>query len=225
MIDFQPLLLTLELAAVTTLVLFLLGVPLAYWLYSSSFRMRSLVEAVITLPLILPPSVLGFYLLLAFTPANKVGQFIESVFGVQLVFTFHGLVLASMIYSLPFMVQPLLAGLRLVPPTLAEASYSLGKGRLVTLFRVLLPNMKASILTAGILTFAHTVGEFGVVLMVGGNLPGETRVVSIAIYDEVEAMNYSNANIYSLILLVSSLLMLLTVYAINHRFQRKPLSL
>jgi molybdate transport system permease protein len=154
--NIQPFLLTLQMAIVTTVILFAIGVPIAYWLYSSRFRMKLLVEAALTLPLILPPSVLGFYLLLAFTPANAFGSFIKSVFDLQLVFTFEGLIVASVIYSMPFMIQPLLAGLRTLPSTLAEASYSLGKGRAATLLRVLLPNIKASVITAGILTFTLT---------------------------------------------------------------------
>jgi molybdate transport system permease protein len=222
--DLQPFFLTLQMSILTTLILFVVGIPLAYWLYSSRFRLKILVEAILTLPLILPPSVLGFYILLAFTPANSFGMFLKSMFGVQLVFTFEGLVAASVIYSLPFMVQPVLAGLRTLPVTLAEASYSLGKGRIATLRRVLLPNIKASLITAGILTFAHTVGEFGVVLMVGGNIPRETRVVSVAIFDEVESMNYQAANRYSLMLLVISFFLLVIVYSVNYRLRKKNLS-
>jgi molybdate transport system permease protein len=219
--EIQPFILTLEMALLTTAILFVVGVPLAYWLYSSTFRLKVVAEAILTLPLILPPSVLGFYLLLAFSPVNSIGRFLQSVFGLQLVFTFEGLIIASVIYSLPFMVQPILSGLRTLPHSLAEASYSLGKGRSTTLRRVLLPNIKASLITAGILSFAHTVGEFGVVLMVGGNIPGETRVVSVAIYDEVEAMNYEIANHYSIILLCLSFVLLLIVYIVNYSLQKK----
>jgi molybdate transport system permease protein len=219
--DFQPFILTLEMALLTTGILFVVGIPIAYWLYSTNFRLKIVAEAILTLPLILPPSVLGFYLLLAFSPANGIGGFLQSVFGLQLVFTFEGLIIASVIYSLPFMVQPILSGLRTLPNSLAEASYTLGKGRFTTLRQVLLPNIKASLITAGILSFAHTVGEFGVVLMVGGNIPGETRVVSVAIYDEVEAMNYKAANNYSIILLCVSFLLLLIVYMVNYSLQRK----
>jgi molybdate transport system permease protein len=221
MIDLQPLLLTLEMSVITTAILFVIGIPLAYWLYSGAFGLKVVVEALITLPLILPPSVLGFYLLLAFTPANSFGSFIKSVFGLQFVFTFEGLILASIIYSLPFMVQPILAGLRSLPVSLAEASYSLGKGRVITLLKVLLPNIKASLITAGILSFAHTVGEFGVVLMVGGNIPGETKVVSVAIFDEVESMNYALANTYSAILLLISFILLIAVYFANYSLQKR----
>jgi molybdate transport system permease protein len=223
MIDLQPFLLTLEMSVITTVILFLIGIPLAYWLFYSSFRGKVALEAILTLPLILPPSVLGFYLLLVFTPTKGFGKFLQDAFGLQFVFTFEGLVLASVIYSLPFMVQPVLSGLRTLPPTFAEASFSLGKGKTITLLRVLLPNIKASLITAGILTFAHTVGEFGVVLLVGGNIPGETRVISVAIYDEVEAMNYELANTYSLILLMTSFFLLVVVYLVNQNQQRKAL--
>ena len=221
MMDIQPFLLTLEMALLTTVILFVIGIPVAFWLYHSRFPLKVIVESILTLPLILPPSVLGFYLLLAFTPNSGLGEFMKSFFGVQFVFTFEGLILASIIYSLPFMIQPILSGLRTLPPSLAEASYSLGKSPWITLWRVLLPNIKASLITAGILSFAHTVGEFGVVLMVGGNIPGETRVVSVAIYDEVEAMNYSTANMYSIILLLFSFLLLVMVYFFNYRLQKK----
>jgi molybdate transport system permease protein len=170
--------------------------------------------------LVLPPTVLGFYLLLAFSPENLLGSWLERYFDLRLVFTFEGLVVASVFYSLPFMIQPLQSGFRSVPFSLVEAAYSLGKSRWTTLRKVILPNMSAAILSACILTFAHTIGEFGVVLMVGGNIPGITQVVSISIYDEVEAMNYSLANYYSLILLVFSFLILSFVYFFNYQ-QRK----
>ncbi len=169
----------------------------------------------VSLPLILPPSVLGFYLLLGFSPQNAFGEFLDRYFDVRLVFTFEGLVVASIIYSLPFMVQPIYNGLRSIPTTLIEASYSLGKSRLTTLMKVLLPNARSGIITGLVLTFAHTVGEFGVVLMVGGNIPNETRVVSIALYDEVEAMNYVQANAYAITLLIFALLTLSVVYVVN----------
>ncbi len=221
--DFQPFLLTFELALVTTGILFVIGLPLSFWLYQARFRTKLIVEAILTLPLVLPPSVLGFYLLLALSPENAFGSFLSSTFDIQLVFTFEGLVVASVIYSLPFMVQPILSGLRTLPASLAEASYSLGKGKWKTLWKVLLPNIKASLITAGILSFAHTIGEFGVVLMVGGNIPGETRVVSVAIYDEVEAMNYEMATRHSGILLIVSFVLLVSVYLSNYLLQKKTL--
>lgn len=217
MLDFGPFYLTFKLALVTTAMLFLIGVPLAYWLAYSKFKGKVLLEAVVGLPLVLPPSVLGFYLLIAFSPANAFGGFLEKYFDLRLVFSFPGLVIASMIYSLPFMIQPIQAGFRMLPRNLMEASYLLGKSKLTTLLKILLPNIKTALLTGVILSFAHTIGEFGVVLMVGGNIPGETRVISVAIYDQVEAMNYSLANLYSGILLVFSFLVLTTVYLLNHR--------
>ncbi len=218
--DTQPLWLTFKLASVTTLILFIVALPLAYLLAFGRFRGRVLVEAVIGMPLVLPPSVLGFYLLLAFSPSYSFGAWIEATFGLRLVFSFPGLVLASIIYSLPFMVYPLQAGLQALPSSLREASYTLGKSRWTTFYKVLLPNCKSAILSALVLTFAHTVGEFGVVLMIGGNIPGVTKVASVAIYNEVEALNYSAANQYALVLFVITFIVLLIVYSVNNRLLR-----
>ncbi|WP_373511087.1 molybdate ABC transporter permease subunit [Persicitalea sp.] len=220
----EPLFLTFKLASLTTLILFGLALPLAYWLAYSKFRGKVLVEAIVGMPLVLPPSVLGFYLLLAFSPNHFFGNWIEEVFGLRLVFSFPGLVVASVIYSLPFMVYPLQAGLQALPASLREASYTMGKSAWTTFLKVLLPNAKSAILTALVLTFAHTVGEFGVVLMIGGNIPGVTRVASLAIYNEVEALNYPTANQYALVLFVITFAILLLVYSINnHLFRvRRP---
>jgi molybdate transport system permease protein len=209
--------LTFQLAASTTLILLFLGVPIAYALSQSKSRWKPLLEALISMPLVLPPTVLGFYLLLAFTPRSAFGAWLDDTMGIQLVFTFAGLVVGSVIYSLPFMVQPIQSGFEHLPDHLAEASYSLGKSKLQTLLRVLLPNIKSSLLTGLVLSFAHTVGEFGVILMIGGNIPGQTRVASIAIYDEVEAMNYELANQYALVLVVFAFVILAIVYGINQR--------
>jgi molybdate transport system permease protein len=216
MIDLQPFWITFKLAVTTSVILFLLAVPLAYWIAYSKFKYKAVVEAIVSLPLILPPSVLGFYLLIALSPENALGMFFEKHFDIRLVFTFGGLVIASVLYSLPFMVNPILSGLKNLSPSLQEASFTLGKSKFTTLTKIVLPNIRASLLTAIIMTFAHTVGEFGVVLMVGGSIPNKTKVVSIAIYDEVESMNYHNANIYALILFVFAFLILLTVYLINN---------
>jgi molybdate transport system permease protein len=216
MID--PFLLTFKLALVSTVILFVISLPMAYALAYSTFRMKPLVEALVSLPLILPPSVLGFYLLLAFSPERAFGGFLDRYFDLRLVFTFPGLVISSVIYSLPFMVQPFQSGFRMIPRSLIEASYTLGKGKFETLRYVLLPNMRAALITGSILAFAHTIGEFGVVLMIGGSIPEETRVVSIALYDEVQAMHYDTANIYAAILLAFSFVILVTVYSINQRF-------
>ena len=167
------------------------------------------------MPLVLPPTVLGFYLLIAFSPNNAFGSFLQETLGLQLAFSFEGLLIASILYSLPFMVQPIAAGFSGLPPSLKEASYVLGKSRIETLIWVLLPNIRGAIITGLVLAFAHTIGEFGVVLMIGGSIPGQTRVASIAIYEEVEALNYGLANAYSLFLFAVSFCILLLVYGLN----------
>ncbi len=219
--DWQPLILTFKLALITTFVLLIISIPLAYWLAYSKFRIKTIVETLVSMPLVLPPTVLGFYLLIAFSPANSFGSFLADTLGIKLIFSFGGLVLASVIYSLPFMVHPIQAGLSNLDPAIAEASYVLGKSRATTLFKVLLPNIKPSLLTGIVLAFAHTIGEFGVVLMIGGNIPGRTKVASIAIYDEVESLNYNNANWYSLILFAVTFIILLFVYVINGGYLKR----
>ncbi|MEM1214095.1 MAG: molybdate ABC transporter permease subunit [Bacteroidota bacterium] len=213
--NWDPLVLTFQLALVTTLLLFLVALPLAYALAYTRTRWKPIFEAVVSLPLVLPPTVLGFYFLLAFSPNNGFGAWLETWLGLRLVFSFPGLVVASMLYSLPFMVQPIQAGFAGLPPSLAEASYVLGKSRWETARLVLLPNIRPALLTGVVLAFAHTVGEFGVVLMIGGNIPGQTRVASIAIYDEVEALNYGVAHQYALVLLGLSFLLLLGMQLLN----------
>jgi len=220
MIDFEPIYLTLKLALTTTFILLVVGLPLAYWLAYSKTKSKVFIEAIVSLPLVLPPSVLGFYLLIAFSPENVFGKFLDNYFDIRLVFTFTGLVISSVLYSLPFMVQPVQSGFKSISKSLIDASYTLGKSKLQTVFHVLLPNMKTSLITGIVLSFAHTIGEFGVVLMVGGSIPGETKVVSIAVFDEVTAMNYHDANVYSAILLAFSFIVLLSVYSINHRFSK-----
>jgi molybdate transport system permease protein len=219
-IDWQPLWLTFKLAGISTVLLLLLGVPLAWWLANTRSRLKPAAEAIISLPIVLPPSVLGFYLLLAFSPTGFPGRFLNDFLNLQLVFSFTGLVVGSVIYSLPFMVQPLQAGFESLPGSLTEASYTLGRTKYETLFRVLLPNIRPALLTGTVLSFAHTIGEFGLVLMIGGNIPGETRVVSIAIYHEVESLNYNTAHLYSLVLLVLAFAILLSVYLVNKRLVR-----
>lgn len=213
----QTLLLTFQLAAITTVLLFIIGIPLAYFLASTKSRLKPVLETLISMPLVLPPTVLGFYLLLAFSPENSFGAWLDNTFGLRLVFSFTGLVIGSVIYSLPFMVQPIQAGLENLPQNYTDASYTLGKSRWETLRKVLLPNIKPALLTGIVLSFAHTVGEFGVVLMIGGNIPGETRVASIAIYDEVEGLNYAVANQYALVLFAFSFIVLMLVYSLNRR--------
>lgn len=218
--EWQPLFLTFKLAALTTLILFVIGVPFAWWLAVTRSRFRPVVETLVSMPLVLPPSVLGFYLLLAFSPEHAFGHIAESVFNLRLAFTFEGLVLASIIFSFPFMVHPVQSGFRNLPASLTEAAYTLGKSRWQTFVRVLLPNIKPSLLAGVVLSFAHTIGEFGVVLMIGGNIPGQTRVASLAIYDEVESLNYEAANFYALVLFTVSFVILLAVYMLNKRALR-----
>ncbi len=217
---FQTMKLTFELAGFTTLILLFIAIPIAYFLSQTKSALKPAVEAVVSLPLVLPPSVLGFYLLLAFSPKNSFGSWLETNFDLRLVFSFEGLVVASVIFSLPFMVHPIQSGLSSLPKNLSLAAYTLGKSRLNTLFFVLLPNIRSSLLTGIVISFAHTIGEFGVVLMMGGNIAGETRVASIAIYDEVEALNYGTANQYAMTLFIISFAILLFVYAINRHFMR-----
>jgi len=216
-LDFQPLWLTFKLAIITTAILLIIGTLIAGFLAHRSFRLKAVIEAMISLPLVLPPSVLGFYLLIAFSPESVFGKLLQSIFNIRLIFSFPGLVIGSLIYSLPFMVHPIQAGLQGLPSSLKEAAFTLGKSNMKTLTSVLLPNIKPAMLTGIVLTFAHTVGEFGVVLMIGGNLEGKTRVASIAVFDEVEAMNYHAANIYSLLLISFSFCILLMVYLLNRR--------
>jgi molybdate transport system permease protein len=220
MIELAPLWLTLKLALSTTLILFIIAVPLANWLASDKGVFRVIVQTIVSMPLVLPPTVIGFYLLLAFSPANAFGRLLENWFNIRLAFSFSGLLIASVIYSLPFMVHPILSGLSSLSPSLKEASWSLGKTRWQTLTKVLLPNIKPSLLTGIVLTFAHTVGEFGVVLMIGGNMPGKTRTASIAIYDEVDASHYYSANVYAGILLVLSFVILLALYSVNRKMHQ-----
>lgn len=219
MINWTPILLTFRLALVTTALLLVVSLPLAYWLAHTRSRLKPIAETLVSMPLVLPPTVLGFYLLLALSPQYALGSALDSI-GLRLIFSFEGLVIASMLYSLPFMVQPIQAGFSNLPVSLTEAAYTMGKSKLTTLWRVLLPNLRPSLLTGVVLAFAHTIGEFGVVLMIGGNIPGKTKVASIAIYDEVEALNYAAANAYSLFLLVVSFLILLAVYTINGGYLR-----
>ena len=217
MLDWSPIILTLQLALITTVILLVISIPLAYWMANTKSRIKPIIEAIVSLPLVLPPTVLGFYLLIAFSPESAIGSFLNDVFGLKLAFSFSGLVIGSIIYSLPFMVQPLQAGFAGLPSSLSEASFVLGKSKYQTITKVLIPNIKKSILTGIVLTFAHTVGEFGIVLMIGGNIPNQTKVVSIAIYDEVESLNYSNAHVYSGILLAVTFAILLLVYINNNR--------
>jgi len=218
--DLQAVWLTALLAGITTLLLFPIASPLAWWLARSDSKGRSLVEAVVAMPLVLPPTVLGFYLLVMLNPESFVGGLWFNVTGESLTFSFSGLVIASVIYSLPFMVQPLHATFRAVPVPVLEAAATLGASPRDQWLNVVLPLAKRGYLTGGVLTFAHTVGEFGVVLMMGGNIPGETRVLSIAIYEHVETLNYQAAHSLALGLMCFSFLSLWLVYRYaGHRFE------
>ena len=211
-IDPAPILLTLQLASITLVILLIVGLPLAWWLANTHSPLRGLIEALTALPLVLPPTVLGFYLLVFMGKGSLVGDAWAALTGELLVFTFTGLIIASCAYSLPFVVQPLQAGFETIDRRVIEASKSLGASNFKTFGRVVLPNMRKSLIVASVLGFAHTVGEFGVVLMVGGNIPGETQVVSIAIYEHVESLEYGAAHRLSLMLIVFSFLVLLAVY-------------
>ncbi|WP_331774112.1 molybdate ABC transporter permease subunit [Sulfurospirillum sp. 1612] len=220
-IDFDPFILSFKLASVVTLILFLVSLPLSWYLSQSKSKIKPVLEAITALPIVLPPSVLGFYILYALSQNSPIGAFFDEYFGIKLVFNFTGLVIASCIYSLPFMVQPLQSGFESINKNMLEASYISGKNKLVTLLRVALPNIKPSLLTALIVTFAHTVGEFGVVLMVGGSIPNETKVASVAIYEMVEIMDYKSAHVYSAIMITISFLVLLGVYIFNGKQNTK----
>lgn len=219
-LDFlQTMRLTFEVSALTTLLLLPLGIMLgSYLAYSRSF-LRPIIEVLVWMPLVLPPSVLGFYLLITFSPKHFLGQFLLEHFNFKLIFSFEGLVLASVIFSLPFMCNPIKSALLSLPPSLKEASYTLGRGRLSTLLSVLLPNIKPAIMLGCVTSFTHTIGEFGVVMMIGGNIPNQTRVASIAIYDEVESLNYPLAHQYALCLFALCFIALLIIFYLNKRFE------
>lgn len=220
-LDFTPFYLSFKLAGITTLLLFIIAFPFAWWLSQTKTKAKPFIEAVASLPIVLPPSVLGFYILFALSQNSPIGLFFEQTFGIKLVFNFTGLVIASCFYSFPFMVQPLQSGFETLNKNMLEASYIAGKNKMQTLLFVALPNIKPALITAIIITFAHTVGEFGVVLMVGGSIPGETKVASVAIYEAVEVMDYSMAHIYSAIMLVLSFTVLLGVYIFNRHHNKK----
>ena len=217
--DWGPLLLTFKLALITTCILLVIGLPLAHWLAYSKIRFKFIVKTLVTMPLVLPPSVLGFYLLILFNPEGWLGKWIDYLLGIQLIFSFEGIILGSVIFSLPFMVNTVQSGFENIPISLIESAYTLGKSSKEIFFAVLLPNMRPAIFAAVIMSFAHTIGEFGVVLMIGGNIPNETRVASLAIYTEVEALNYHTANFYALILLIVSFSTLLVMNLFNKNLE------
>jgi molybdate transport system permease protein len=215
----DPLLLTAKLATVTTLILLVIGTPIAWWLANSKTKIKPLVEAVVALPIVLPPTVLGFYLLVILSPQSSIGGWWFELTGQALTFSFSGLVIASVIYSFPFVVQPIQNAFETVGREMMETAYTLGAKPIDAFFSVAVPLAKRGFLTGGVLGFAHTLGEFGVVLMVGGNIPGETRVISIAIYDHVETLEYGRAHELSAILLVFAFTIMLLMYLLNHRLK------
>jgi molybdate transport system permease protein len=219
-LDFEPFLLSFKLASLTTFILFVLSIPLAWWLSQTKSRTKPFFEALTALPIVLPPSVLGFYILMALSHNSPIGIFFDDMFNIKLVFNFTGLVVASCFYSLPFMVQPLQSGFESMNKNMLEASLVAGKSKFETIIKVGIPNIKPALITAIIVTFAHTVGEFGVVLMVGGSIPSETKVASVAIYEFVEIMDYKAAHIYSAIMVTISFLVLLSVYVFNGKMKK-----
>ena len=216
--DISALLVTIKLASITTVILILIGTPIAWWLSQTRFKFKAVIEAIIALPLILPPTVLGFYLLMTLGTNGPIGNFLESLGGSSIAFTFTGLVVGSVIYSLPFVVQPLQNSFSSIGKRPMEVAATLGASGLDRFFTVAVPLARSGFITASVLGFAHTVGEFGVVLMIGGNIPGETGVLSIAIYDHVEAMEYGQAHLLAGGLLVLSFVILLFVYIFNRQF-------
>ena len=217
-LDFSAIIVTIKLAIVSTSILILIGTPIAWWLSQTKFKFKAVFEAIIALPLILPPTVLGFYLLITLGSNGPIGKLLESLGGSSIAFTFTGLVIGSVIYSMPFVVQPLQNSFSSVGIKPLEVAATLGASKIDRFFSVAVPLSRSGFITAAVLGFAHTVGEFGVVLMIGGNIPGETGVVSIAIYDHVEAMEYGQAHWLAGGLLATSFLMLLFVYIINRHF-------
>lgn len=221
--DIIALITTLKVALVSTLILLIIGTPLAWWLANLKSKWRVFIEALVALPLVLPPTVLGFYLLIAFSPQSLPGELWQDITGQQLAFSFSAIVIGSIIYSLPFVVQPLQKAFEQLDKQLLESAATLGAGPLDRFFNVILPICKASFITATTLGFAHTVGEFGVVLMIGGNISGETRVLSIALFDHVEAFDYASAHTLAAGLLVGSLIVLSFTYLLNFSNSRKVL--
>ncbi len=214
---------TFLVATLTTIILLPIGIIIGNYLAFSPNPLRPVCEVLVWMPLVLPPSVLGFYLLITFSPKNALGAFLLEHFNIKLVFSFEGLVLASIIFSLPFMCNPIKSAFLSLPSSLKEASFTLGKSRIYTLFFVLLPNIKPAILLGCVTSFAHTIGEFGVVMMIGGNIPGKTRVASIAIYDEVESLNYSLAHQYAFTLFIICFVLLLAIFYLNKHFQQRDM--
>jgi len=216
-----PLWLSVQLAALTMLLLLVIATPLGWWLARTRSKARPVVQAIVALPIVLPPTVMGFYLLILLGPAGAIGEWWVELTGSALTFSFAGLVIASCVYSLPFAVQPIMSAFESVDQRDLEAAWTLGADRRDAFFSIALPQSTRGYLNAAVLSFAHTLGEFGVVLMVGGNIPGETRLISIAIYDQVESLNYAAAHQLSAILLVFAFAVLLAMFVVNRRWQRR----
>ena len=217
--DAGPLILTAKLALITTLILLVIGTPIAWWLANTRIKLKPVIEAVVALPIVLPPTVLGFYLLIVLGPQGTIGSWWVEITGQTLTFSFSGLVIASVIYSFPFVVQPLQSAFESVGRDVMEAAYTLGAKPLDAFLSVAVPLAKRGFLTGSVLGFAHTLGEFGVVLMVGGNIPGETRVVSIAIYDHVESLEYGQAHVLAAVLVAFAFIAMLFMYVVNHKLK------
>ena len=216
-LEWGPFLVSFKLAFYTTLILLVISIPFSWYLAHTKSKIKPALEALTALPIVLPPTVIGFYILIVLSSNSPLGAFFEETFGIRLVFNFTSLVIASCFYSLPFMVQPLQAAMQNMPKSLIEASYICGKNKFQTILYVVLPNIKPALITALVTTFAHTIGEFGVVLMVGGSIPGETKVASIAIYEFVEMLDYESAHIYSALMIAISFFVLFCVYYFNFK--------
>jgi molybdate transport system permease protein len=215
-----PIILSLKLSAVTTVILLLFCLPLAFIFSGLNRHFRSFLDALSFLPMVLPPTVLGFYLLILFSPYNFIGGFLKDSMGIGFVFNFWGMVIASFVFSFPLMLLPIKNGIENIDRSLVEASYTLGKSKLQTLYHIILPNIKSYIALGVLTTFAHTMGEFGVVLMVGGNIPGETKVLSIALFEKVEELDYATAHAYSLVLILTSLLIISVIVVLNSKMKK-----
>ena len=220
---YSSLMLSFKFAVITSIILFLIGVPIAYWCAYTRSRWRYIVDTIVTLPLVLPPTVMGFYLLIALSPQNGFGKWLSHSLELDLLFSFHGMVLASVIYSRPFMVNPIKNGLKSIPQGIIDTLNLTDKSWYSRLWRVYIPYAKPSVITGLVMTFAHTLGEFGIVLMIGGSIPGVTKVASIAIYEEVETLNYSEAHTLSAILLIVSFLVILVTTLVNRPRPEKSL--
>jgi len=221
-VEIMPFYISLKLAVIATTILLLAGVPAALILVYSDFRGKMIAEILITLPMVLPPTVLGFYLMIMFSPKYIFGKTVAAFSGIELLFSFSGLVAASCIHAMPYMIQPVRNGISSLNVNLIEASYTLGKSRISTFFHVILPNIKSSVFTGILMTFVHVTGEFGVVLMIGGSIPGETRVASIALYEKVETMNFHEANIYALILVSFSIVIIVLIQILGKKSNEVP---